>query len=79
MVSRNLVCFLCVDAGKRPPSKASEASEASEVPPFSLGEVGRLYFDILHDFTFYTYPIGVQDTFGIHIRYIKIHVSYALP
>ena len=34
MVSRNLVCFLCVDAGKRPPSKASEASEASEVPPF---------------------------------------------
>jgi hypothetical protein len=28
---------------------------------------------------FYTYPEGVQDTFGIHIRYIKIHVSYALP
>ena len=29
-----------------------------------------MYFDILH--VFYTYPIRVQDTFGIHIRYIKI-------
>ena len=27
----------------------------------------------------YTYPKGVQDTFGIHIRYIRIHVSCALP
>jgi len=27
------------------------------------------------------YPKGVQDTFGIHVRYIKIHVhvSCALP
>ena len=32
-----------------------------------------MYLDILH--VFYTYPIGVQDTFGIHIRYIKIHVN----
>ena len=28
------------------------------------------YLDILH--VFYTYPKLVQDTFGIHIRYIKI-------
>ena len=28
-----------------------------------------MYLDILH--VFYMYPIGVQDTFGIHIRYIK--------
>ena len=27
--------------------------------------------------TFCTYPKGVQDTFGIHIRYIKIRVSCA--
>ena len=33
--------------------------------------------DILH--VFYTYLKRVQDTFGIHIRYNKIHVSYALP
>ena len=37
-----------------------------------------MYLDIFLQ-VFYTYPIGVQDTFGIHIRYIKIHVSYALP
>ena len=28
-----------------------------------------MYLDILH--VFYTYPKRVQDTFGIHIRYIK--------
>jgi hypothetical protein len=36
-----------------------------------------MYLVILH--VFYTYPKGVQDTFGIHIRYINIHVSCALP
>ena len=30
-----------------------------------------MYLDILH--VFYTYPKRVQDTFRIHIRYIKIH------
>ena len=35
-----------------------------------------MYLVILH--VFYTYPKGVQDTFGIHIRYINIHVSCAL-
>ena len=30
-----------------------------------------LYLDILQD-VFYTYPKEVQDTFRIHIRYIKI-------
>ena len=39
--------------------------------------VSCLFACILH--VFYTYPIGVQDTFGIHIRYIKIHVSCSLP
>ena len=29
-----------------------------------------MYLDILH--VFYTYPKRVQDTFRIHIRYIKI-------
>ena len=29
--------------------------------------------DILH--VLYTYPKGVQDTFGIHIGYIRIHVD----
>jgi hypothetical protein len=32
-----------------------------------------LHFKKIH--VFYTYPKGVQDTFGIHIKYIKIHVS----
>ena len=36
-----------------------------------------MYLDISH--VFYTYPKGIQDTFRIHIRYIKIHLSYALP
>ena len=36
-----------------------------------------MYLDILH--VFYTYPKRVQDTFRIHIKYIKIHVSCALP
>ena len=36
-----------------------------------------MYLDILH--VFYTYLKRVQDTFRIHIRYIRIHVSYALP
>ena len=36
-----------------------------------------MYLDILD--VFYTYPKRVQDTFRIHIRYIRIHVSYALP
>jgi len=35
-----------------------------------------MYLDILH--VFYTYPKRVQDTFGIHNRYIKIHVSCSL-
>ena len=30
----------------------------------------HMYLDILH--VFYTYPKRVQDTFRIHIRYIKI-------
>jgi hypothetical protein len=37
-----------------------------------------MYLDILH--AFYTYPKRVQDTFwDTHHRYIKIHVSCALP
>ena len=36
-----------------------------------------MYLDILH--VFYTYLKRVQDTFRIHIRYIRIHVSYARP
>ena len=36
----------------------------------------HMYLDILH--VFYTYPKRVQDTFGIHNRYIKIHVSCSL-
>ena len=36
-----------------------------------------MYLDILD--VFYTYLKRVQDTCRIHIRYIRIHVSYALP
>ena len=35
-----------------------------------------MYLDILH--VFYTYLKRVQDTCRIHIRYIRIHVSWTL-
>ena len=34
---------------------------------------------ILHVLYMYTYPKGVQDTYQVHRRYIKIHVSCAIP
>ena len=67
------------DARGRAAARAAHADGAPvEVPTHvptrgARGPAGPP-FDMLH--VFYTYPKRVQDTFGIYIRYIKIHVSW---
>ena len=59
----------------QPPRLAGDLACASQSVSYIRREYK--YLDILH--VLYTYPKGVQDTFGIHIGYIRIHVSCAFP
>ena len=64
------------DAANRPPTRAPAGREPTDASGCRIqNAAGGACLDILH--VFYTYPKRVQDTFGIHIRYITIHVGGA--